>query len=81
MGETARLRTEIQARKFRSMELATEIDRKLRDIKNALSGYPLSKIKDLRLPLVAQLAEEAADLQKEYLAALSEIAEAEKELS
>lgn len=81
MGEVATLKERIAARKYRSMELAGEIDRKIRDIKEALSGYPLDKIKDLRLALVSQLSEEASALQDEYLTILSEIAEAEKELA
>lgn len=80
MGEIAALKEKIAARKYRSMELAGEIDRKIRDIKEALSGYPLDKIKNLRLSLVSQLAQETASLQEEYLAILSEITEAEKEL-
>jgi hypothetical protein len=74
------MKMEIRARKQRSSELAAEIDRKLRDIKELLAWIAPPKIKDLRLPLVAQLAKEAADLQKEYLAVLAEIAQAEKEL-
>lgn len=81
MGEIAALKEKIAARKYRSMELAGEIDRKIRDIREALGGYPLDKIKDLRLALVSQLAEEAAALQEEYLTILSEIAEAQKELT
>lgn len=81
MGEIARLKTEIQARKYRSMELSTEIDRKVRDITAALSGYPLTRIRDLRLQLIAQLAEEAAALQDEYLRLLAEIERAEQELN
>ncbi len=79
-GEIARLKTEIQARKYRAMELSGEIDRRVRDIKNALSGYPLAKIKDLPLPLVAQLASEATSLQAEYLQLISDIEMAEREL-
>lgn len=80
MGEIAALKEKIAARKYRSMELAGEIDRKIRDIKEALSGYPLDRIKNLRLALVSQLAQEAKALQEEYLTILSEIAQAEKEL-
>lgn len=79
MGEIAMLKEKIAARKYKSMELTGEIDRKIRDIRAALP--PLTKIKDMRLPLVAQLAAEAAALQSEYLELLREIEEAEKELA
>jgi hypothetical protein len=80
MSQIAELKTQIAARKFKSMEISGEIDRKVRDIRAALSGYPLTKIKDLRLALVAQIAAEAVALQTEYLALLAEIEAAEKEL-
>jgi len=79
VGEIAMLKEKIAARKYKSMELTGEIDRKIRDIRAALP--PLTKIKDMRLPLVAQLAAEAAALQSEYLELLREIEEAEKELA
>jgi hypothetical protein len=79
-SETARLKTEIRARKFHLMELTNEIDRKIRDIKDLLSGHPLTKIKDLRLRSVAEIAEEVANLQDKYLALLEEIKIGEREL-
>lgn len=81
MSEIAALKEKIAARKYKSMELSGEIDRKVRDIRNALSGYPLTKIKDLHLQLVLQLAEEAAALQHDYLELLKEIDLGEKELN
>ncbi len=80
MSEIARLREAIQARKFKSMELAGEIDRKMRELRDQMAAWPLVKIKDLKLRLIAQLAGEAADLQKEYLQQQKEIAQAEEEL-
>ena len=79
-GDIARLKAEIRDRRMRSMEVAGDIDRRLRDVKNLLSTYPLAKIKDLSLPLVAQLAGEAKALQEEYLALLDEIEKGEREL-
>jgi len=79
-SEVARLKTEIRARKFRLIELTNEIDRKIRDIKDLLSGHPLAKIKDLRLRSVAESANEVADLQDKYLDLLEEIRLGEKEL-
>jgi hypothetical protein len=81
MSQVAELKAGIAARKYKSMELSGEIDRKIRDIKAALSGYPLTKIKDLRLKLIAQLALEAETLQATYLNLLAEIELAEKELA
>jgi|GEM_PF-953667 len=81
MGEVARLKTEIQARKFRATELAAEIDRRVRDIKEALSGHPLTKPESIRLSLVADIAEELEKIQGEYLQLLKEIETAEKELN
>jgi hypothetical protein len=80
VSEIARLREAIQARKFRKMELAGEIDRKLREIKDLLAGYPLAKIPELKLHLIAQLAAEAAALQDKYTGLQREIELAEKEL-
>lgn len=80
MGEIARLKTEIQARKFRALELAGEIDRKVRDIKDALAGYPLTKPGELRLAMVAEISAELERLQAEYLRLQGEIEAAEKEL-
>ncbi len=80
MSEIARLRTEIQARKFRAMELTTEIDRKIRAIKELLGGYPLTKIRDLQIRVMADLAVEAAQLQDEYHTVLQDIEAGEKEL-
>lgn len=80
MGEIARLKTEIQARKFRALELAAEIDRKVKDIKEALSGYPLTKPENLRLAMVAEISAELEKLQEEYLQLQREIELAEKEL-
>lgn len=80
MGEIARLKTEIQARKFRALELAAEIDRKVKDIKEALSGYPLTKPENLRLAMVAEISAELEKLQAEYLQLQREIELAEKEL-
>lgn len=80
-SEIARLKTEIRARKFQLMELTNEIDRKIRDIKDLLSGHPLAKIKDLRLRAVAETAKEVAGLQEKYLVLLEEIRIGEKELS
>ncbi len=80
MNEIARLRTEIQARKFTAMDLATAIDQKIRTIKELLSGYPLTKIKNLQIRGIADLAEEAAKLQEKYLGIIGEIELGEKEL-
>jgi len=80
MGEIARLKTEIQARKFRALELAAEIDRKVKDIKEALAGYPLTKPENLRLAMVAEISSELEKLQAEYLQLQREIELAEKEL-
>jgi len=80
MGEIARLKTEIQARKFRALELAGEIDRKVKDIKEALAGYPLTKPENLRLAMVAEISAELEKLQAEYLQLQREIELAEKEL-
>jgi hypothetical protein len=80
MGEIARLKTEIQARKFRALELAAEIDRKVKDIKEALAGYPLTKPENLRLAMVAEISSELERLQAEYLQLQCEIERAEKEL-
>lgn len=80
MGEIARLKTEIQARKFRALELAAEIDRKVKDIKEALAGYPLTKPENLRLAMVAEISAELEKLQAEYLQLQREIELAEKEL-
>lgn len=80
MGEIARLKTEIQARKFRALELAGEIDRKVKDIKEALAGYPLTKPENLRLAMVAEISSELEKLQAEYLQLQREIELAEKEL-
>ena len=81
MGEIARLRTEIQARKFKAAGLAAEIDRRVRDIKDALSGYPLTKPEALRLSLVADISAQLEKLQEEYLQLQREIETAEKELN
>ncbi len=80
MGEIARLKTEIQARKFRALELAAEIDRKVKDIKEALAGHPLTKPENLRLAMVAEISAELEKLQAEYLQLQHEIELAEKEL-
>ncbi len=80
MGEIARLKTEIQARRFRALELAAEIDRKVKDIKEALAGYPLTKPENLRLAMVAEISSELEKLQAEYLQLQREIELAEKEL-
>lgn len=80
MGEIARLKTEIQARKFRALELAAEIDRKVKDIKEALAGYPLTKPENLRLAMVAEISSELERLQADYLQLQREIERAEKEL-
>lgn len=78
MGEIAILKEKIAARKMKSMDIATQIDRRIRDIRTALP--PLTKIEDLGLPLVAQLAAEAAALQEEYLTLLDEIEKGKKDL-
>ena len=80
MGEIARLKTEIQARKFRALELAADIDRKVKDIKEALAGYPLTKPENLRLAMVAEISAELEKLQADYLQLQHEIELAEKEL-
>ena len=80
MREIARLKTEIQARKFRALELAAEIDRKVKDIKEALAGYPLTKPENLRLAMVAEISSELERLQADYLQLQREIERAEKEL-
>ncbi len=80
MGEVARLKTEIQARKFRALEIAEAIDRKVKDIKEALSGYPLTKPENLRLAMVAEISAELEKLQEQYLQLQREIEIAEKEL-
>lgn len=80
MGEITRLKTEIQARKFRALELAAEIDRKVKDIKEALAGYPLTKPENLRLTMVAEISAELEKLQTDYLQLQREIERAEKEL-
>jgi len=80
MGEIQRLKTEIQSRKFRSMEIAAEIDVKVREIKKLLASYPLIKLRDLELHLIDQLASEAHALKKQYTALQKEIELAEKEL-
>jgi excinuclease UvrABC ATPase subunit len=80
MGEIARLKTEIQARRFRALEIAAEIDRKVKDIKEALAGYPLTKPENLRLAMVAEISSELERLQADYLQLQREIERAEKEL-
>lgn len=76
----AQLRVEIQARKFRRMEISGEIDRKVREIRSLLAGFPLAKIKDMQLALVADIAAQVACLQERYLTLQDEIEAAEKEL-
>ena len=80
MGEIARLKTEIQARRFRALEIAAEIDRKVKDIKEALAGYPLTKPENLRLAMVAEISSELERLQADYLQLQRESERAEKEL-
>ncbi len=77
----AELKTQIQSRKFKAMEISNKIDGKVRDIRKLLSGYPLTRIKDLQLPLIAQVSAEASSLQAEYLTLLDEVETAEKELN
>jgi hypothetical protein len=76
----AELRVQIQARKFRAMELAAEIERRLQEIRDLMSGYPLVKLKEIKLHLIAKISAEAARLQDEYLQVLKEIELGEKEL-
>lgn len=78
MGEIARLMTEIRARKFRAKEIADQIDRKVKDIRQSLD--PLAKPEDLRLGMVAQISAELEKLQEEYLQLQREIEAAQKEL-
>ena len=80
MSEIARIRQEIQARKFKKMELSGEIDRRVRDLRDLLAGFPLVKIPELKLRLISHLANEAANLQEKYLEIQKEIETAEKEL-
>lgn len=80
MSEVARLKTEIQARKFRCSEISAEIDRRIRDIKDALAGHAVMKPDQIRLANVADLARELETLQEEYLRLQDEIAKAQKEL-
>jgi len=56
------------------------IDRKVKDIKEALSGYPLTKPENLRLAMVAEISAELEKLQEQYLQLQREIEIAEKEL-
>ncbi len=81
MSMVASLREAIQARKFQSMEMATQIDRRVRELRNLLSGSPLTKIQDLQLSLIARISAEAAGLQTQYLELQREIETAEKELA
>ncbi|MHB8110879.1 MAG: hypothetical protein ACYDHW_12720 [Syntrophorhabdaceae bacterium] len=81
MGEIARLTMEIRARKQRAIEIAAEIDRRVKDIKEALSGYPLTKPENLRLAMVAEISTQLEKLQEEYLKLQREIEAAEKELA
>jgi hypothetical protein len=78
---SAELREAIQARKFRGMELAGQIDRNLREMKGLLARYPLAKIDELQLHSLAQLANDTATLQDKYRENQREIEIAEKELS
>ena len=80
MGELARLQMEIRARRQRATELTAEIDRKIRDIKDALTGHALKKPEELRLAMVAEISGQLEKLQEEYLQILREIEIAEKEL-
>ena len=75
------LKEAIQARKFRMMEKAGQFDQRVREIKGLLGRYPLIKISELQMHLIAQRATEAASLQREYLDLEREIEMAEKELS
>ena len=80
-GEVARIKSQIRDRKQKAMELAVEIERRIKDMKDLLGDYPLGKkLPDVRLPLVSQLASEATSLQAEYLEVLSEIKAGEREL-
>ena len=80
MGELARLQMEIRGRKQRATELAAEIDRKIRDIKDALTGHALKKPEELRLSMIAEISAQLEKLQEEYLQVLQEIKIAEKEI-
>lgn len=77
----AELKAQIQARKFKAMELAAEMDRRAKDIADLMSAYPLVKLKDLKFRLIASISAEAAKLQDEYLQVQKEIEAGERELA
>lgn len=81
MSATAMLKEAIQARKFRKMEKAGQFDQKVREIQNLLGRFPLAKISEIQMHLIAKLAGEAAVIQDEYLRLEREIELAERELT
>ena len=80
MGEVARLQMEIRARRQRATEISAEIDRRVKDIKDALSGAAVAKPENLRLAMVAEISARLEKLQEEYLQLQREIETLEKEL-
>lgn len=81
MSATTMLKEAVQARKFRKMEKAGQFDQKVREIQNLLGRFPLAKISEIQMPLIAKLAREAAAIQDEYLQLDREIELAERELA
>jgi len=80
MGEVARLQMEIRARRQRATEISAEIDRRGRDIKDALSAAAVARPENLRLAMVAEISARLEKLQEEYLQLQREIETLEKEL-
>jgi len=80
MGEVARLQMEIRARRQRATEISAEIDRRVRDIKDALSAAAVARPENLRLAMVAEISARLEKLQAEYLQLQREIETLEKEL-
>ena len=80
MSERLRLKTELQARKFRAMELATEADGKIRAIKDLLVTASITPLHEINCELIKTLAVELLQLKNEYKKISEEMAKIKKEL-
>lgn len=80
MSEIARLRMDLQARKFEKMDIEARASGKLRSLKEALAGAAIRSLGEINFPLIADLAVELNLLREKWDQLVKDIGTIETEL-
>ena len=80
MSEAARLKADLQGKKFEKMEIETKAQVKLDSLKALLAGSSIRSLGEIDLHLVSDIAEDLRALKEKWNAIVLDIEKLKKEL-